>query len=153
MIKVGPFRIRKSYQDGLQTLVIFVRSEAWISCYWTPTKAYRRVTGNFGPETLRTQDISVPVPKCPETLRHWCRTGQDTSHPVPKCTDAEVSENTLALRLNWSEHFGPILLYLFLDYFTEAQFDYRIQTITRLQNKYGPKLLSTLNYNVILKFN
>ena len=43
-----------------------------------------RVTGHFGVKTLRYQTIAVPVPKCPETLRYWCRTGPDTSDPVPK---------------------------------------------------------------------
>ena len=31
----------------------------------------KKGTGHFGPKTLRTQDISVPVPKWLETHKHW----------------------------------------------------------------------------------
>ena len=38
------------------------------------------VTGHFGPKTLRYQDTSAPMPKCPE----------DTSALVPKCPDSSA---------------------------------------------------------------
>ena len=55
-------------------------------------------TRHFGHKTLRTKDILALVPKCQETFE---------------------------LMPNWSGHFGPILLYLFLDnkIYMDAQLD------------------------------
>ena len=43
------------------------------------------VYGHFGTKTLRHQDTSAPVPKCPS----------DTSTPVPKCRDTSAPVVTL----------------------------------------------------------
>jgi len=48
-----------------------------------------KIYGHFGTGTLRRQDISAPMPKCPldtSALFHQCR-----SVLVPKCPSAEVS--------------------------------------------------------------
>ena len=45
------------------------------------------VTRHFGPRTLRPQDTSAPVPKCPGHFGTGAEVYRDTSAPVPKCLE------------------------------------------------------------------
>ena len=93
-----------------------------ISRVWTFRYQCRSGWRHFEPGTEVSRDISVLMPKCPETLQHWCRIGQDTPDPkrwyrnglIPKCLGTEVSGNlqfpcTLQPRCRFESHCCSVL--------------------------------------------
>ena len=100
---------------SLKCVDISVPVPKWLKTLRTQYRSVRRHFGTdaelvrtLRPSTEVSGDTSVPVPKCPETLWHWCRIGQATSDQkrwyqnglIPKCLDTEMSGNPYTAPIN-----------------------------------------------------